>query len=267
MSSFEGFWVVTETPAERELDPDNLRACRAALSKAIRAQGAEQTVSGNGRVRSLWVGRGYGPSHPRAKRPRLALIAALLAIPLSGGSALAIADRGPSDWFSVLTSPLGGANESGSSAAILGRMGLEPGETRVLGRNLGRFNSTLRVSTVEGSKTVCYELSGERHSDPAMSYCWTPMSPDFPREWSHDHFNLVAPYSSRNDEFGVQLFGVAFDDVVRIRVQVDGTWRSIPLSNNGFYIDLRSVRYEQIGLVEATLADGSKQFHDIEKGM
>jgi hypothetical protein len=64
----------------------------------------------------------------------------------------------------------------------------------------------------------------------------------------------------------VQLFRVAFNDVKKLRVQVAGSWTNVPLANNAFYLDLPGIRYEQMGVVEATLANGSTQVEDLQTG-
>ncbi len=73
----------------------------------------------------------------------------------------------------------------------------------------------------------------------------------------------MAPESVTNGTVGVQLFGVVDDNVASSRVQVAGNWRSVPLANNGFYLDLPGVNYSQMGQFEATLKNGSVQVHDI----
>jgi hypothetical protein len=62
------------------------------------------------------------------------------------------------------------------------------------------------------------------------------------------------------------VFGVAEDSVTSLRVLVSGAWRELPVANNGFYVDLPGVQRSEVGTVEATLSDGSKQVHDLQTG-
>jgi len=81
-----------------------------------------------------------------------------------------------------------------------------------------------------------------------------------------EHFSAVAPYSNIDGKAGTQLFGIAFDDVKALRVNVAGHWRAVPLHDNGFYLDLPNVAQTDVGVVEATLSDGTVQRHDIQTG-
>lgn len=80
------------------------------------------------------------------------------------------------------------------------------------------------------------------------------------------HFNAMAIEALTADGIGVQLFGLADDTVKRVRVNVSGQWRDVPLANNGIYLDLPGVRHEEVGVVEATLKDGTTQTHNIQTG-
>jgi hypothetical protein len=42
--------------------------------------------------------------------------------------------------------------------------------------------------------------------------------------------------------------------------------RPSKIKNNGFYLDLPGVPRSDVGTVEATLADGSEQVHDLRTG-
>jgi len=137
------------------------------------------------------------------------------------------------------------------------------GDFHVLGQSLGRSGARLVAGLSADGATVCYGLLGGPGS---VSYCYPPLYPNLPKELAGQHFHAVAPEALVGGEVGVQLYGVAFDDVVSMRAQVAGEWRSVPLFNNGFYLDVPGVRNEQVGIVEATLADGSKQIHDIQAG-
>jgi hypothetical protein len=168
-----------------------------------------------------------------------------------------------SEWLSVLAAPAT-VDERRSPPSIEVPAGVDPGEARLVGGGLGRFASQLVVSGGRGM--ICYGLSGSRPVDPAMSYCWHPKSPELPDGLAGKHFHAVALESNIAGDLGVQLFGVAFDDVVRIRVRVAGAWREVPLLANGFYLDLPGIRHEEVGIVEATFGDGTTQVHDIQTG-
>lgn len=138
---------------------------------------------------------------------------------------------------------------------------------RLLGDNLGRFDSRLVAFPARGGRTICYSLLGKTAEEPGMSYCYQPGNSVMPAKLADEHFSAVALESVRDSQVGVQLFGVAFDDVVSLRVHVGDNWIGVPLANNGFYLDLPGVPHDLVGLVEATLANGTKQVHDIQTGL
>lgn len=132
---------------------------------------------------------------------------------------------------------------------------------RELGRQLGDLNLRLLAFPREDSASVCYALFGEKDTDPGMLYCYRPGNPD----GSVEHFNVSAPYAFIDGQSRIDIFGVAYDDVERLRVQVDGVWRSVPfVSTNGFYLGLPGVIRDQLGYFEATLADGTVQLHSMQ---
>jgi hypothetical protein len=137
---------------------------------------------------------------------------------------------------------------------------------RVLGRQLGRFDSRLVAFPARGGGTVCYALLGGTPEDPAMSYCYQPRNRAVPRELRNQHFHALALQSVIDGKVGVQLFGVAEDEVASVRVSIGGSWRNVPVSSNGFYLDLPGVWHRDVGIVEATMRDGSTHVHDIQKG-
>ena len=139
---------------------------------------------------------------------------------------------------------------------------------RVLHRGLGAFDSRLVAFSAKGGSTICYALLGERATDPGASYCYQPNSSALPDSLAGQHFSVMAPQHYVDGRYGTQLFGVAFDDVVKIRAQVRGGWVNVPLRSNGFYLDLPGVRTRdgEVGLVEATLRGGAKQLHDVRTG-
>ena len=142
----------------------------------------------------------------------------------------------------------------------------EIAQTRVLGVGLGRYHSRLFIYPANDNRNVCFGLVAASPTDPGMVYCYSPGNPSAPPEVAGEHFSVVAPESASGGTVGVQLFGVVDDDVVRARVQVRGEWRPVHLADNGFYLDLPGVSYEQMGRFEATLRDGTSQLHDIQTG-
>lgn len=136
---------------------------------------------------------------------------------------------------------------------------------RLLTNGVGRFDSRLVAFPTETGASICFSLVGSTGLAPAMSTCWRPHDPDLPESLRGQHFDAVALYSFDGAPT-VQLFGVAFDDVKKMRVQVSSAWRDVPVTNNGFYLEIPGVQHEEVGIVEATLADGTIQVHDIQKG-
>jgi len=132
----------------------------------------------------------------------------------------------------------------------------------VLGRDLGAFSSTLVVLPYHEDRGVCYALLGRTETDPGMSYCYLPLDPQLPDELKDQHFSGSWFYTNVDGVPRVQLFGVAFDDVNRLRLSVNGSWREVPVSRNGFYLDLPGASYKDSARIEATLADGSKRVYD-----
>jgi len=139
-------------------------------------------------------------------------------------------------------------------------------KTHVLARGVGRHDSRLVAFPSPTGSSVCYALLGRTPHDPAMSYCYQPLAPDNPAAIRGEHFSAVALYSNIDGKAGTQLFGIAFDDVKSMRVNVAGAWQAVPVKHNGFYLDLPNVAQADVGTVEATLSDGTVQRHDIQTG-
>ena len=143
---------------------------------------------------------------------------------------------------------------------------LHKSDLRITQDNLGRFRSRILIAASEDGKTMCYALHGERPVDPAMAYCWQPGDAFAPSGLKGQHFHAVALESVIDGRVGSQLYGIAFDDVERVRVRVDGTWHAVPVVDNSFYLDLPGTPNKSVGVVEAMLEDGSVQVHDIQAG-
>jgi hypothetical protein len=122
-----------------------------------------------------------------------------------------------------------------------------------LGRNLGRFHSSLLVAPGRGGRSVCYMLDpGSGSSGVGTGYCH-PLG-DI-AQTARDHYSVLTPgTTAANGVYYTQLVGIAFDDVSAVRVRVDGTWRSVPIvGGNGFYLDVKG-QPEQL---KVELQDGS----------
>jgi hypothetical protein len=135
-----------------------------------------------------------------------------------------------------------------------------------LASGLGRFDSRLVAYPANDGHNLCYGLIGARVTDPAAGYCFSPSRPYARGETAGEHFSVLALYSATDGQPSVQVFGVAFDDVASVRLQVSGQWRSIPVTSNGLYLDLPGVRQDEVDIFEATLRDGSVQRHNVRTG-
>lgn len=137
---------------------------------------------------------------------------------------------------------------------------------RVLATGLGQFNSRLVAFPARSGENVCYSLLGASQYDPGMSYCYQPRGDNLPAGLAGERFSVVALQARIDGVTGTQVFGVAENNVKSIRVNVAGNWRDAPITRNGFYLDLAGVPLSDVGIVEATLANGSTQVHDIQTG-
>lgn len=138
------------------------------------------------------------------------------------------------------------------------------GRAQVLLRNLGEYDSrVIAVSSISG-RTICFALAGETSQDPGAAYCNQPNDPSAPASIAGQHFGAMALYSAFDGTPRVQLFGIAFDDVAYLRINVAGTLHDVPLSNNGFYLDLPETQEQDVGVLEATLTDGTVQQHNMQ---
>jgi hypothetical protein len=138
---------------------------------------------------------------------------------------------------------------------------------RVLSAGLGEFHSRLVAFPARSGTVVCYALLGPQAVDPAMSYCYPPEDAGAPAKLRGEQFSAVALQSVVDGRTSTQLFGVVEDGVKSIRVMVAGSWLGVPIKRNGFYLDLPGVQHRAVGIVEATLVEGSTQIHDIQTGM
>lgn len=183
----------------------------------------------------------------------------------------ASSSKGPParDSFAVFGTGLAAAPESeiADLAEDVGVDARDRTQFRVLGAGLGRFHSRLVAFPARSGNNICYSLLGATPRDPGMSYCYQPRGSGLPAGLVGERFSVVALQSVTDEQVGTQVFGVAEDGVKAIRVLVAGSWNDVSIKRNGFYLDLPGVPHADVGVVEATLADGSKQVHDIQTGM
>lgn len=137
---------------------------------------------------------------------------------------------------------------------------------RVLLRGLGKYNSRVIAVPSRSGRTICFALAGQLPEDPGAAYCNQPFDPAAPASVAGEHYGVMALYSAFDGTPRVQLFGITFDDVAQLRVNVKGTWRDVPVSGNAFYLDLPQTQEQDVGGFEATLSDGTVQRHDIQQG-
>lgn len=163
------------------------------------------------------------------------------------------------------------AFQTGTPATLLDQLapatqgipgGVDTAKVRSVATDLGRFRSTLQLFPSTSGALLCTALVGATPADPSMSYCLEPNAPDNPAALKGRSFNAIALYSSV-DTPGIQLFGFAFDTVVSLRANAANGWHSLPVRDNGFYLDLPGAALGSVTEVEATLADGSTQTQTI----
>jgi hypothetical protein len=140
---------------------------------------------------------------------------------------------------------------------------------RTLLSGVGRFDSRLVAFRSFHGRNVCYSFLAAERTDPGMSYCYRPYADNAPAGLAGEHFSVVAPesHTGPNLDVGTQVFGVAEDDVVSVRVLVAGSWQKIPIAHNALYLDLPGIPQSDVGTVEVTLSDGSTQWHDLRTGI
>lgn len=136
---------------------------------------------------------------------------------------------------------------------------------RVVGRGLGRLNTTLAIFPARENQNMCYTTIGSDSTGSGLLYCYTPRGADAPAETAGARFNVMKMYTAAGGPH-TDVFGVAFDDVKSLRVQVSGEWRAIPIFSNGFFLEAPGAAFGDVGIVEATLADGSVQRWDTRTG-
>jgi hypothetical protein len=173
------------------------------------------------------------------------------------------------DSFAVFTGggPAAPESELTSLADQVGVDAKDKTQFRVLAAGLGQFHSRLVAFPARSGHVICFSLLGAKNEDPGLSACYAPRDDSAPDQLRGERFSVVALQSIVAGEVETQVFGVAENSVTSIRVMVDGSWRDLSIKRNGFYLDLPGVAHAKVGLVEATLANGSTQLHNIRTGM
>jgi hypothetical protein len=213
----------------------------------------------------------------RVSRRRLWFIGVVVGIALAAAAttgALVLlahpsdADTRPpaTEWFSVFQEPPSTDDSTQAQLGSAPERGWDLGQLHILATGLGRFDSRLVAYPGNAGRNLCYALVGARVTDPSAGYCFSPSRPYAREDEAGEHFSVLALYGFTAGQPGIQLFGVAFDDVVSARVQISGEWRAVPVDRNGLYLDLPGVSHSDVGIFEATLQDGSVQRHDVRTG-
>jgi hypothetical protein len=188
------------------------------------------------------------------------------------GSSASPAKASSAPWgqFSAFSLPATGGMDA-QVRSIADKMGADAQDRtsfRTLLSGAGQFDSRLVAFRSFHGRNVCYALLAAQPTDPGMSYCYLPYADNAPAGLAGEHFSVVAPESRTgpNLAVGTQVFGVAEDDVVSVRVLVAGSWQKVPVVDNGLFLELPGVQRSDVGTVEVTLADGSTQLHDLQTG-
>jgi hypothetical protein len=210
------------------------------------------------------------------RRVLLALCACVTTAALASGLVLVLSSEASgtgspaaADLFDVFQTgdPAAPEPELAHMEQDVGVAAVDRKQRRILGANLGQFDSRLVAFPARGGQNVCFALLGRTVYQPAASYCYQPRGAGLPAKLAGERFSVVGLWGVIDGNGGTQVFGVAEDSVKSIRVMVAGAWRDVPIERNGFYLDLPGVPHRQVGTVEATLTDGTKQIHDIQTGM
>lgn len=138
---------------------------------------------------------------------------------------------------------------------------------RVLAEGLGPDAAELVVFPSQSGGNICYALAPSSETNPGAGYCYAPLHPNVPKPLEGKDFHVSAlEYVDPHGLANTELFGIAFDDVISLEVSVDGTFRPVRLTGNGFYQYLPSTRIADVGSVVATLRNGERQSFDVQHG-
>jgi len=162
----------------------------------------------------------------------------------------------------------GGTVDAATAAEVAARahdLNADLTQLRVVGRALGRLNTTLAIFPAREHQNVCYTTIGSDPAGSGLLHCYTPRGPDAPDEIMGARFHVIKMYTVNGGPH-TDVFGVASDDVKSLRVQVSGEWNAIPIFNNGFFLEVPDASFADVGIVEATLSNGSVQRWDTHTG-
>jgi len=162
----------------------------------------------------------------------------------------------------------GGTADAATAAEVAARahdLNADLTRLRVIGRGLGRLNTTLAIFPAREDQNVCYTTIGSDPTGSGLLHCYTPRGPDAPDEIVGAQFHVMKMYTLNGGPH-TDVFGVASDDVQSLRVQVGGEWKTMPILNNGFFLEVPDAALADVGIVEATLANGSVQRWDTHTG-
>src|SRR3954466_13060592 len=192
----------------------------------------------------------------RAERVRRKAIFGVAGVVASGVVALGLvghvssgssATTSPAPWgqFSAFSRPATGSMDD-QVRAIADTVGADEQDRasfRTLLSGVGRFDTRLVAFRSFHGRNVCYAMLAAERTDPGMSYCYRPYADNAPAGLAGEHFSVAALGSRTgpNLDVGTEVFGVAEDDVVGVRVLVTGSWQKIPIVDNGLFLDLPGV--------------------------
>jgi hypothetical protein len=137
---------------------------------------------------------------------------------------------------------------------------MDMSRARVLMRGLGADGDVIAAApSVDGSR-ACVAL-GSEIAGPVMTSCWLPQR-------DSQHFIASAPWTNLAGTSQNIVYGMAYDDVVSIRVDAGGVWHAVPLVDNAFFLALGGpVQRGLFTTIEATLRTGEVQTADLSAGM
>ena len=159
-----------------------------------------------------------------------AIVAGALWLPRSSGAGNTYPPTNP---FHVFSESADAA--TGDVAASLEHHDGDPSGFHVLGKGLGRFDSRLVAFPSNGG--ICYSLTPQDRSNAGGGYCFVPGNRAASGSVAGLHFSALAFWSDIPEgNGGVQVFGVAYDDVSRSTCwcQANGDLLSLPTMDSSW---------------------------------
>jgi hypothetical protein len=137
---------------------------------------------------------------------------------------------------------------------------MDMSRARVLMRGLGADGDVIAAApSVDGSR-ACVGL-GSDVAGPVTTRCWLPQR-------DGQHFIASGAWTNLAGTSQNLVYGLAYDDVVSIRVDAGGVWRAVPIVDNAFFLALDGpVQHGLFTTIEATLRSGEIQTADLAAGM